>query len=393
MEEALVEPKLLIWARKSAGMTEEQASSRLKIDINKLVEWEEGKRQMSLSQLRKLAALYKRPMAVFYLSEVPQSFAPLKDFRRLPGSFESRNDDQINYEVRRAEYRRDVALDLYEALDISIPNFESRVRLNDDPEDVGEMLRGMIGMSDDQQVQLSDDYQALNAWKMKIEQLGILVFQASRIPVDSMRAISIGQFPLPAIILNSKDFPKPRIFSLLHEMPHLMLRNPGICDIDEGYHRSAKEQKVEIFCNHVAGATLVPKTSLLKNRLVEKHTDSLWDDNDLDTLAKTYSTSREVILRRLLLLGRTTKDFYEKRRIQFLREYETIKKSKKKGMVLPHIKAISNCGLGFVRLVLDGYQREKITSSDLSEFLDIRLKHLRKIQEESFYKAQKWGTY
>jgi Zn-dependent peptidase ImmA (M78 family)/DNA-binding XRE family transcriptional regulator len=392
MEEALVEPELLVWARKSSGLTEEQAAGKLKISIEKLLEWEGGKKRPSISQLRRISALYKRPIAVFYLSETPKTFAPLKDFRRIPGPLETRNDSQINYEVRRAEYRREVALDLYEDLDIPIPKFAYRIKLSQDPEDAGEVLRDAIGISVNEQAQWSDDYQALNAWKMGIEKLGILVFQASRIQVEDMRAFSIGKFPLPAIILNAKDLPRPRIFSVFHEMSHLMLHEPGICDIEEEYHRAADEQKVEVFCNHVAGAALMPKTSLLKDRLVDRHKGKAWDDNDLATLAKTYNTSREAVLRRLLILGRTTVDFYKERRKAFLNEYEAIRKDKKTGIVLPHVKAISNCGLGFVRLVLNGYLQEKITASDLSEFLDLRLKHLGKIQEESMRKAQKWGT-
>ena len=392
MEEALVEPELLVWARESAGLTPEQAAGKLKIDAESLLEWEAGRKRPSMGQLRKISVLYKRPIAVFYLSETPKTFAPLKDFRRIPGTTETRNDAQVNFEVRRAEYRREVALELHDELDISVPEFPVRIELGQDPEDVGEMLREIVGISLKEQAQWSDDYLALNMWKLAVERLGILVFQASRIPIEDMRAFSIGQFPLPAIVLNSKDLPKPRIFSLLHEMTHLMLHDTGICDIDEEYYRPTKVQKIEIFCNHVAGATLIPRRSLLADELVDKHGGESWNDEDLAALARTYNASREVVLRRLLILGRTTEDFYQRRRKLFLREYEAIKKNKKPGIVLPHVKAISNCGLGFVRLVLDGYSREKITSSDLSEFLDIRLKHLAKIQEASVHKSQTLGA-
>ncbi len=392
MEEALVEPELLAWARESAGISRDQAAGKLKIHPDKLLEWEEGEKRPSISQLRKMAALYKRPIAVFYLSEAPKSFAPLRDFRRVPGPLESRDNSHINHEIRRAEYRREVALDLHEDLDIVVPEFKYQASLSEDPEEVGETLREIIGVSLEEQTQWTDDYRALSAWKTAVEKLGVLVFQVSKIPVEDMRAFSIGQFPLPAIVLNAKDLPKPRIFSLLHEMSHLMLRIPGVCDMSDDYHIARDEQRIEVFCNHVAGATLLPRALFLQDKLVDSHQGYYWQDNDLAALAKTYNTSREVVLRRLLVLGKTTPDFYQKRRKMFLREYETIRRSKKAGIVLPHVKAISNCGLTFVRLVLDGYTREKITSSDLSEFLDIRLKHLNKIQEESAHKAQIWGV-
>ena len=42
--------------------------------------------------------------------------------------------------------------------------------------------------------------------------------------------------------------------------------------------------------------------------------------------------------------------------------------------------AVSKAGPFFVRLVLDSYHQEKITANDLSSFLEVRLKHIAKIE-------------
>ena len=64
---ALIKPDLLVWARNSAGFTVFEAAQKLAISETKLAGWEAGDDTPSIPQLRKIAALYNRPLAVFYL--------------------------------------------------------------------------------------------------------------------------------------------------------------------------------------------------------------------------------------------------------------------------------------------------------------------------------------
>jgi Zn-dependent peptidase ImmA (M78 family) len=99
-------------------------------------------------------------------------------------------------------------------------------------------------------------------------------------------------------------------------------------------------------------------------------------------LADRYAVSREVLLRRLLIFNRTTKGFYQKKRRQFVKEYEELRKLKAGGFA-PHYRlAISTAGPLFIRLVFDSYYQEKITASDLSSFLNVKLKHVGRIEGE-----------
>ena len=49
-------------------------------------------------------------------------------------------------------------------------------------------------------------------------------------------------------------------------------------------------------------------------------------------------------------------------------------------------------GPGFVRLVLDSYYNERITASDLADFLGVRLKHMPKIEEAVFGRRVEFGV-
>jgi transcriptional regulator with XRE-family HTH domain len=60
----------------------ESVARKLKIHPETIQLWEGGAEKPTLAQLRRLADIYKRPLAVFYLPERPRDFQPLKDFRR-----------------------------------------------------------------------------------------------------------------------------------------------------------------------------------------------------------------------------------------------------------------------------------------------------------------------
>ncbi len=87
------------------------------------------------------------------------------------------------------------------------------------------------------------------------------------------------------------------------------------------------------------------------------------------------------MLRRLLILGRTSGDFYKQMRKKYAEAYEA-REPKRGGFAPPHRLAISSAGPLFVRLVLSNYHQEIITASAVSDYLEIRLKHLDKIESE-----------
>lgn len=381
--EALVRPALLLWARKSAGLSVVQAAKKVQVKAERLESWERGERRPTVKQLRKLANTYKRPLAVFYLSEPPKDFQAIRDFRSLPGEIAGVESPGLKLEIRRAQERREIALELYEGLEDELPKFPAKAHLSDDPEALAIGMRRLVRMTREAQTLMATGYDAFNRWRSALEEAGILVFQARGIPVSEMRGFSIGQRPLPAVVVNIKDAPRGRVFTMLHELVHIVLGDSGLCDLEEEAYRHPEEDRVETFCNRVAGAILVPKDDLLREDLVlAKGRRVQWSDDDIEELAGRYAVSREVLLRRLLIFNRTTKEFYEKKRKQFIKQYDEIRKRETSGFP-PHYRlAISTAGPLFIRLVFNNYYQDKITTSDLSGFLNIKLKHVGRIESE-----------
>jgi Zn-dependent peptidase ImmA (M78 family) len=198
-----------------------------------------------------------------------------------------------------------------------------------------------------------------------------------------MLGFSITEPLFPVLVINISYSVRGRIFSMLHELAHIAFKQGALCDLDDEAPRELSDLEIERICNHVAGATLVPKSSLLHDKVVEPNLSKKeWPDTIIDSLAREYWVSREVVVRRLLVLGLTTQAFYKRKREQYRQEYKTLATKKKKaGFATPDRIAISTAGEQFVRLVLNSYASENITASDAAEFLDLRLKHIPKLEQ------------
>lgn len=381
MVRARVKPELIRWAREDAGLSVADAAKKAGTSVSRIEHWEAGTAQPTIRQLRLLANAVKRPLAVFYLPEAPKRFQAMHDYRRMPGDPMAEGSPGLRLAIRAAITRREVALELAEGLEHLLAELPISTSLDDPILEVAERIRGLLGIPLKVQKGWTTAYEALNAWRDAIEEAGALVFQASGVDLEEMRGFSIAEGPLPTIVLNVRDAPNGRVFTLVHEFCHLLLRRGGLCDLTDQGARPPEDDRVEVFCNAVAAETLVPAAALLLSPVVQSHrTGPEWEVEELQRLAREFSVSREVILRRLLERGRTTQAFYRQMRAEFLEQYGERQRTRQ-GFATPDITAVSQAGTSFVRLVLDSYYQERITSRDVSEYLGVRLKHLPSIEE------------
>ncbi len=386
--EAEINPKLLMWARNSIRLSIDDLAKKINTSIKKVEEWESGINKPTVTQLRNIAKVLKRPIAIFYLPEPPKTFDAMKDFRKIADFEHITHQSSIFIEIRRAHYKRDVALELIQEMGEKYSLFKESIIFSNNYEIIAKEIRATLTIPFETQKKWKDIYIAFNSWKDAIEKKGILVFQTShtsRINIEEMRGFSISEEILPVIVINSKDSMHGKIFTLIHEYVHLLLHNSGICDLMNYDSPQTEEQKIETFCNRVAGGILVPDVNILNEEIVIKqNSKETWSLDDLSILSKIYSVSQEVILRRLLILNRTTQNFYENRRKEYIKYYKKLAEEKSEN-IPPYFRlVIRNNGVSFVKLVLEAYHQEVINSSQLSDFLGMKLKHLEKI-ESSIY--------
>jgi Zn-dependent peptidase ImmA (M78 family) len=385
--EALVEPDILRWARDAAGLSVDEAAHSLQTQPEKVQAWEEGATHPSMAQLRRMAAAYRRLLSDFYLPRPPENDPLPHDFRRLPGEVAFRYSKALRFQLRLARQRRAVALDLAAELDASVPALSGRLQLNQDTEGTGATLRELLGVTLAAQRTWREARASYNGWRAAIERAGVLVFQATAIAPAEMLGFSLPDRPLPVIGVNRKLHPNGRTFTLLHEAVHVFLGQSSICDIEEGQLRPAEEQHVEIFCNAVAGAALVPRSALLSEELVSAHPARPrdWSEVELSSLGRAFGVSNEVVLRRLLTFGRTTQAFYAARRAFWgslidPQPAATADVDTEYRRNMPQ-EVISDLGRPFTRLVVDSYLNSFTSLADVSRHLGLRAQQVAKVRE------------
>ena len=378
--QARINPQLLVWARTSLGLSAGDAARRIGVSADRLASWESGDVAPSVAQLRKAANVFKRPLAVFFLPEPPTEFDAMRDFRRLPESESAHWSPQLHAVFRRARRQSETALELLETLDERVEPARLAV-YPDDPEEFAAHVRELLGVTLAEQFSWREPYAALSRWIDAVEYAGVLVLQTGEVELEEMRGFSIADGVLSVVVVNAKDAPRGRIFSVLHELAHVLLRNGGLCDFSD-HGGSSEETRVEVFCNRVAAAILMPRDSFLAESVVRTHEPAAeWSDDELAALGDRYGASREAVLRRLVSLGRSTMAFYLRKREEYLRAYAE-RRAEESGFAPYHRVKIRDLGRSYVRLVLDAYHRDELTASDLADSLGMKLKHLPKVEAE-----------
>ena len=388
---AVVNPALLVWARESAGYSRHEVAARFKKSVKDVEGWENGE-TIYLGQLRELAEFYKRPISDFYLPARPYEKPIPHDFRREPGQVANVYSPALRRQLRLASDRRELALALYAEAEESPPHFVDTISKNDDPEDVGPRLRKLLHVTRDDQATWGDGVRAFAQWRDRLEALGILVFQFERIPTEEVWGFSIVERPLPIIGVNRMLRGNGRTFTLIHEFAHVLIGESSICDIDDFHTRPKKEDALERFCNAVAASVLMPRLEFLSHPLVgaQGSGEQEWDDDTIESISKSFGASREAVVRRLHTFGRTSWNFYLRKRHQYAAELEGFllrqreeNKNKEIRRNMPR-EALYNLGAPLVRLIIQTYSDNRMSLADASAFLGVKPAKVSKVERLAF---------
>jgi Zn-dependent peptidase ImmA (M78 family) len=379
---------ILEWARRTSGYDLDTAAKRLSVKRERLEAWEATTTQPTINQLRQAAKLYKRPLAVLLLPTPPKDFDALRDFRRTGDEGQPKWSPALHAEYKRALSQREVLLELAELSpgSLSESHRDFQITSSVDPEEVGDQLRAFLDVDKWNASTRADPRKALRAAIESVEALGILVLQTRDVTIREMRGFSISEWPYPVIILNGSDWPRPRLFTLLHEMCHLALNSGGLCDLHEaGAKNSGTEDQIEHYCNQAAASALMPRTSLLQDSAVQVIKD--WSIEELAQVGHRYGASAEALLLRLINLDIARWDTYRRLKPELEAAYAEARKREKErqqtaggGPSYFVIKA-RNLGHSYVQSVLDAFSSRSISSYDVADYLDVKFNQLPQLQE------------
>lgn len=192
--------EMLKWARESVHISVEQASKRLKIDIEELQSIENGEKPLSYSKLEEMAKMYDRPLALFFFSRIPEEPTPMKQFRTLPDIAFYDFDPNMYKLFRKAIIMQINVKELKE--DISI--FE-KINVHIDESNMTkscEVVRKLLDIDLDMQKKINDVNKSLEMWRSSFEKIGISVFKDS-FQNDGYSGFCIYDKEFPVIYINN----------------------------------------------------------------------------------------------------------------------------------------------------------------------------------------------
>jgi Zn-dependent peptidase ImmA (M78 family) len=375
-----VQPSVIRWARESMGMSVEDVAHKLKKSSEEVVAWEsEGGVSPTYSQLENLAyKVFKRPLAVFFLPAPPDEIPPVREFRTLPDTDLQTLHADTYLQVRKAHAYQ---LTLKEIFDGSNPSGrqiwkQAPLSMQLSVEAQALTVREALGISLEDQLAWKSDELALKRWREAVEAQGIFVFKAPFKQKD-ISGFCLLDTDLPLIYLNNSTTKTRQIFSLLHELAHLLINVSGISKFETSYvnRLPMAERKIEQFCNKVAAEILIPSADFIQQIAGFPGNAELVQDHLYANLANRYGVSREAVLRRLLDMGRVSQAFYEQKAKFWA--------SQKKAAGGGDWYASQNTYLSerFAREVIGRHYRNQISVEQASEFLGIKAKNFSGLEQ------------
>ena len=369
-EQIPVIPSVLKWARERSGFTLEEMREKYK----KIDDWENGKTYPTYSQLEALSGKYKCPAAVFFFPEPPKEEPIKKSFRTLPDSEFYRIPRQIHMLLRKAKAMQLNLEELNDGINPSTKQILKNIKfnINSSISSITGRIRKYLGITLEQQCSWKNTAEAFEHWREILIECGVSVFK-DHFDDNDFSGFCLYDTEFPVIFANNSNVKSRQVFTLFHELAHLLCKTSGIDKKDNDYINNIESngKGIETFCNEFSAVFLVPN-----NDFNESIAGMEFDEEKIIELANKYKVSREVILRKLLDRDLVNQDYYKEK------SEEWTKQTKQKGNSGNYYNTqITYLGRDYINLALSKYHQNKITIEQLSDYLNVKTKNIIKFED------------
>lgn len=306
MTQALINPALMSWSRRRAGVSTAELAESITVKEDKVRAWEAGEARPTFRQAQQWADRLHIPFGFLFLNEPPHEVLPLPDLRTVGSVAAQAPSLDLLDTVRDVLRKQEWYLDYLIEQERQPLQFVGKFSLLTPVAEVVTDIRSVLGLLELPEGQDSDQY--MRTLVAAADVAGILIMRSGTVGSNTHRKLDVGEFRgfaisdkfAPVVFINIADAPSARIFTLVHELAHIWIGSSGISSVTSSSHR-----REETFCNAVAGEFLVPEARF---KVLWRNTDN-WQAL-LPELASAFHVSRLVIARRACDLGFIANDAY-----------------------------------------------------------------------------------
>jgi Zn-dependent peptidase ImmA (M78 family) len=373
-----VNPDVLRWARERAGLSLPAVAARIKKGEEVVADWETGSESPTFRQLEELAdRVYKRPVAIFFFPNPPSEEDARSQFRTLPESEIDTLAPDTRFALREALAFQESVRELTAGTNPATNIFTRDVRphLGESIEELAAKVRSYLEIPLNVQSAWASTEEAMRRWRRACERVGVFVFKRS-FKQRTIFGFCIHDNALPLIVINNSTAHSRQVFTLFHELAHLIYSVSGITKLDMRYidRMVGRPREIEVACNRFAAEFLVPNPTFPWSQF--KRTDL---DGFVLSQARRYKVSREVILRRLLDRDLVNQATYLRKTEEWNLQYEQSRRGRAGGNY--YATHANYLGESFLRLAFSQYRLGRLSLEQLAGHLRVKARNVSRLED------------
>ncbi|MBR1020983.1 ImmA/IrrE family metallo-endopeptidase [Bradyrhizobium viridifuturi] len=292
-------PNILSKILSTRFLSTEQLSDRLQIAPAELSRELDREPEPGQGILNRIAKELGVPPYSFFMEKAPALHDVLPDFRSSTAKPAAKMKETVQ-SIQFAEGVQRALEQFWVKLDL--PQFSAKG--NAEVDAFALAARELLSISLQDQLDAKDANAFYLVCRKKIEDAGIFVLHDS-FPEQDGSGFCLSHPRHPVIVVNTRKQTKGRrLFTLIHELAHVLMRSTGISD------PFITRNSVERICNRFAGSFLVPK--LYVQALLKGPTTTQPDDEDVKWASRRLKISQEATVFRLEQLGIYTAGSYDR---------------------------------------------------------------------------------
>ena len=384
-----VNPAVLQWVMDNEGWEVDELAAASGLSPERIRRWTTAESYISMRDLKKMSAMFTRPMSVLLLAEAPPTTVPR--YRRGGSEAGTRPSRAVLEVIRKARCVQDNAAELLATMGRNATPIERGPTLDQSPELTASKSAAILGIEPPKSTGQGTgrDRKRYNMIREKIESKNVFTVQ-EKIPEDGMAGLALVDATPAIILVNWRDPIRRRIFTILHEYAHVLLSNSGICPTSDAHqlaNNGGDALDIERWCDMFAGAVLMP-TERFRDALHDAHKSAGGDPLQAVTnLSNKFCVSRmAAAVRATLVLGdHRLRAEYSRCCGALGQETGGGAKSKETEQdaafgVRQAVRCIAQKGRMYTSLVAVASESGAITTSTALDYLEIKLKNFDELK-------------
>lgn len=371
-----INPDRIAWCCAENGITPNDLAQELGIATTSIDKVMTGKDGITFNQLQKIADFFGKGVLFFMeKGEIDNTKVNSPQFRTIANQ-KTQLTLKVKTLIQRVEKHRNIYLSLREDLDNDLSlSFNPPKLSNHNLHEAAEITRRWLNLTNESK---------FDAYRSAIEAKGILVFRSNgyngkwQIAKENPILGFTLFYPVcPVIFVKKQKWETRQTFTLIHELAHILLHKTSFIDDEQDFqtHRG-KEREANVF----TGILLVPDSVLATINDSEKPNDTARFDEWLEQPKRATGASVEVILLRLLDVGRISQDEYSGYK-QWWSQQSFLQNEETGSRAYRYREPVHIFGKNVVSTVLEALNARQITLAKASSYLDnLKIRDLHQLE-------------